>query len=329
MKSMARRSTIIVFPVLALAFSVGCAAAVSEDRPATSSAAPDTRAAGSTTSQVSKSAAGDPTALSVLAGIRIAREVKSGYQRTKFRHWTDADGDGCNTREEVLIAETSSPAQVSWPGCKVVAGDWYSWYDNVATSDPAELQIDHFVPLKEAWDSGADRWTSARRQQFANDLSDERALTAVSSGRNQSKGEKDPPQWMPPHAAAQCTYLSDWVAVKARWKLSMDESEYRFIEKRLKGQCAGTTLAPWGSGSRPVADGGSVPGTTATTVAGPGPATDPTEDTVKGALPTVKPGAFCTPKGARGTYNGSDYVCSTTRTTGEPYKDGRARWRAA
>jgi hypothetical protein len=47
------------------------------------------------------------------------------------------------------------------------------------------------------------------------------------------------------------------------------------------------------------------------------------------ALPTVKPGAFCSPKGAQGTYSGATYVCATTKTDGTPYSDGRARWRKA
>ena len=43
----------------------------------------------------------------------------------------------------------------------------------------------------------------------------------------------------------------------------------------------------------------------------------------------VKPGAFCSPVGATGTYNGRDYVCSTTDAEGKPYDNGRARWRRA
>lgn len=348
MGSMARRSALIVFPALALAFSASCASAVTEHAPdssaARTSAPASTRssAAAGSSSSVTKSAAApgsvspaatnaSTTALSVLAGIRIARETPAGYVRAKFRHWVDADGDGCNTREEVLVAESSSTAQVSWPGCKVIEGDWVSAYDGVAVTDPSNLDIDHFVPLKEAWDSGAGSWSSSKREQYANDLSDVRALVAVTASSNRSKGEKDPPQWMPTNQAVFCSYLSDWVAVKARWRMSMDESEYRFIEKRLKGQCAGQTIAPWGSSAPATAPtgSGSVPATTAAPAA-TSPATSPaTDDTVKGGLPSVHPGSFCTPKGAQGTYNGNIYVCSTTKTTGEPYKDGRARWRAA
>lgn len=326
-----RRSALLVFPTLSLVFSASCADAVTV-RPSASGPAEASVAAPAATpvmsATVAKGAVPAATALSLLSTIKVARETPAGYARAKFRHWTDEDGDGCNTREEVLIAESSSNAQVSYPGCKVLEGDWVSAYDGVSTSDPSGLDIDHFVPLKEAWDSGARSWSSAKREQFANDLSDARALVAVTASSNRSKGDKDPPQWMPPNTAVFCSYLSDWVAVKARWRLSMDQSEFGFVQKRLKGQCAGTETAAWGSGTgTQVPSPGSTNGTTMATTAPL--TTESPADTAKGSLPTVHPGSWCTPKGARGTYGGKTYVCSTTKTTGQPYSDGKARWRAA
>ncbi len=119
---------------------------------------------------------------------------RTGYKRELFPLWIDADHDGCNTREEVLIAESRSRAQVDPYGCKVVAGDWYSLYDGLTFTDPAELDIDHMVPLAEAWDSGASSWDTARRQAYANDLDHPQALRAVSAAANRSKGDLDPGQ---------------------------------------------------------------------------------------------------------------------------------------
>lgn len=327
-----RRPALLILPALALVVSASCADAATHPA-ATGPAAQSTQSAQTAqspaspaTSPVQSSVKGSVAdlALAVLATVRIARETPSGYQRTKFRHWVDADADTCNTREEVLIAESTSSAQVSYPGCKVVAGDWVSAYDGIAVTDPAELDIDHFVPLKEAWDSGAGSWTAAKRQQYANDLTDVRALVAVTASSNRSKGEKDPPQWMPPNSSVFCSYLSEWVAVKAHWRLSMDESEYRFIEKRLKGQCAGTQLAAWGSAAAgsPAGGTGTVPPVSTAPVTSDAPS-----ETAKGSLLTVTPGAYCAPKGAAGTHGGNSYVCSTTDSSGKPYSNGRARWR--
>jgi hypothetical protein len=94
-------------------------------------------------------------ALDVLAFISVANEHQSGYERERFGYPADQDGDGCDTRAEVLIRESSTRAQVDPIGCTVVAGDWYSPYDDRTWTDPAELEIDHVVALKEAHDSGA------------------------------------------------------------------------------------------------------------------------------------------------------------------------------
>jgi hypothetical protein len=331
--NMSRRlqRSLIVFPALAIVVTVGCVSS--------SGAAPSPEAKKTTTTLKKKkvvtttiakgSVAVNPTALSVLATITVQNEYKSGYSRPLFKHWIDANGNGCNTREEVLIAESRSKAQVDAYGCKVIEGDWFSPYDNVMHTNPSELDIDHMIPLKEAWDSGAWNWTAAQRQAFANDLSDARVLIAVTAGQNRSKSDKDPSNWIPPQKSYTCTYLSEWVAVKARWKLSMDQSEFGRIKNLLTASCASTTIAPWGTAPASSSKSATTPTTAATipavksaTTLAPVAIADPAE-----TLPTVSPGAFCTPRGARGTSSGRTYVCSATKTDGTPYSDGRARWR--
>ncbi|MEV6437223.1 HNH endonuclease family protein [Streptomyces anulatus] len=154
----------------------------------------------------------------------LAAESREGYERTKFKHWVDEDRDGCSTRAEVLIAESRVPATVE-PRCKVTAGQWYSYYDGVTLEAPGGLDIDHMVPLAEAWDSGASQWTAARREAYANDLSAERSLVAVTAKTNRSKSDQDPSTWLPPLADARCTYASDWVSTKLRWNLTVDQAE--------------------------------------------------------------------------------------------------------
>src|SRR5688500_19855525 len=85
-----------------------------------------------------------------VAGMTVATEVRTGYDRDLFPHWIDADGDRCNTRYEVLIAEATTAPSVS-SACALTGGRWYSWYDNATWTLPADLDIDHFIPLAEAW----------------------------------------------------------------------------------------------------------------------------------------------------------------------------------
>ncbi len=323
--------TLIVFPAIAMVVSVGCASVSGANSDVSAVAKKTTttvkkKKSTTTTTKAPKGSAGLPTALSVLATIPQANEHPSGYVRSLFKHWSDLDGDGCDTREEVLIAESISRAQVDAYGCKVIAGDWYSPYDNKHYSYPADVDIDHVVALKEAWDSGAWSWTPSQREQYANDLSDGRHLIAVKDSENQSKSDKDPSNWVPKNSAYLCTYLADWVAIKAHWKLNMDSSEWGRIKNLLAASCKSTTITAWGSksstGSSSAGGSGVAPASTVTTSA---PQTTSSVD--MGAVIGITPGSYCAPEGAHGSYNGRSYLCSTTNSSGVPYSNGRARWR--
>ncbi|MFI1416078.1 HNH endonuclease family protein [Streptomyces sp. NPDC020707] len=163
-----------------------------------------------------------------------ASESRDGYQRSSFKHWVDADRDTCNTRAEVLIAESRVEPTIE-AGCKVVAGEWYSYYDGVTLTAPGGLDIDHMVPLAEAWDSGASGWTAARREAYANDLDADRSLVAVTARTNRSKSDQDPADWQPPLADARCTYATDWVATKLRWQLTADDRERAALTELAAG----------------------------------------------------------------------------------------------
>ncbi|MEU5116649.1 HNH endonuclease family protein [Streptomyces longwoodensis] len=159
-----------------------------------------------------------------LAHIPVAGEDRTGYERSAFKHWVDADRDGCNTRAEVLKADAlTAPEQ--GPRYALSGGQWYSAYDDRYIQGPSGLDIDHLVPLAEAWDSGASAWSAAEREAYANDLGDDRALIAVSAASNRSKADQDPSTWLLPATGYRCQYATDWVADKTRWGLSIDTAE--------------------------------------------------------------------------------------------------------
>ncbi|CCK32961.1 putative secreted protein (plasmid) [Streptomyces davaonensis JCM 4913] len=178
---------------------------------------------------------GDTVVLPVrdaLAALPVATEDRTGYSRDKFRHWTDADRDGCSTRAEVLLEEAvTAPEQGA--GCLLTGGTWYSPYDDRYVEGPRGLDIDHMVPLAEAWDSGASAWTAKEREAYANDLGDGRALIAVTAASNRSKADQDPATWQPPADGYRCTYAITWVAVKTRWQHTIDPAEQAALAEIL------------------------------------------------------------------------------------------------
>lgn len=117
----------------------------------------------------------------------------------------------------------------------MAGASWFSAYDGATTTNPSLFDIDHMIPLAEAWASGAKRWNDDRRTGFANDLAYRPSLIAVSASSNRSKSDRDPAEWMPPRTSYRCTYLVHWVAVKYRWGLSVDQVEKRSIRNGLKG----------------------------------------------------------------------------------------------
>jgi hypothetical protein len=156
----------------------------------------------------------------------VAVERRRGYDRDKFRHWVDANADCQDTRDEVLDAESATETS----GCDIATGRWLSYYDGRVWTDASDVDIDHLVPLAEAWDSGGRRWNAGTRTRYANDLRDPRPLVAVTDDVNQSKSDQDPADWEP--ALHKCRYLREWVAVKIRWRLTVDRAEKRQLRDR-------------------------------------------------------------------------------------------------
>jgi hypothetical protein len=161
------------------------------------------------------------TARTYLASLTVAPENRTGYKRDLFKHWITISG-ACNTRETVLKRDGTNVVTNS--SCAATSGSWYSPYDGATWTAASDVDIDHVVPLAEAWDSGASGWTAAKRESFANDLTRPQLL-AVTDTVNQAKGDKDPAQWMPSRTAYHCTYVRAWVQVKYYYGLSVDSAE--------------------------------------------------------------------------------------------------------
>jgi len=176
----------------------------------------------------------DATFDQLVASLRVEPEFIGGYDRSLFPHWIDASGNGCNARQEVLIAESLTPVSVG-ARCSITGGTWYSHFDGLTFTESSKLDVDHFIPLAEAWRSGAHQWDRGTRTRFANDLGYSMSLIAVSASSNRSKGDRDVAGWMPPNRAFTCEYTYSWAKAKVRWDLAVDESELSALKRNWSG----------------------------------------------------------------------------------------------
>lgn len=152
----------------------------------------------------------------------------TGYSRDLFAHWITISGT-CNTRETVLERDGSGVSVGA--DCSPISGTWFSQYDGVTLTSSASVDIDHVVPLAEAWRSGANAWSASARRAFANDLTRPQ-LIAVSASSNRSKGDRDPATWKP-RASYRCTYSRMWIATKHAWSLRLQSAEKTALQGLL------------------------------------------------------------------------------------------------
>jgi len=265
------------------------------------------------------------TALAGLATLPVkGRAAKTGYSRAQFgQAWTDdvtvADGhNGCDTRNDILRRDlTNVVLKVGTHGCVVASGVLHDPYTKAVIvftrgSTSGVVQIDHVVALANAWQTGAQQLSLPVRTNLANDPLN---LLAVSGAANQQKGDADAASWLPPNKAFRCPYVAIQVAVKIRYHLWVTPAEHAAIA-RVLSTCPSQ---PMPSGGPPATTGP----TTAAPPAAPQPAS-PTPTTAPSAAPTVRPGAFCSPPGARGvTSAGTPMICKLD-STGQRYRWSRA-----
>ncbi|PNY24956.1 Uncharacterized protein TCAP_05107 [Tolypocladium capitatum] len=134
-------------------------------------------------------------------------------------------------RSEFVLKRDGENVEVS-AACAIQSGTWKSPYDGVSVTSSRDLDIDHFVPLKNAWISGASSWTTEQRKGYANDITRPQ-LWAVSQHANRAKGDSSPDLWKPPLTSFYCTYAESWVEVKSFYKLTITDAEKNALSSML------------------------------------------------------------------------------------------------
>lgn len=184
------------------------------------------------------------SALAALADIDVkGRAARTGYDRDEFGPaWKDVDRNGCDTRNDILDRDlTDVTYRPKTHRCVVLSGVLKDKYTGrtiqFRKAKASEVQIDHVVPLENAWVTGAFRWSETKRTQLANDPLN---LLAVDGKTNSSKGSGDAATWLP-RKAYRCAYVARQVAVKKKYDAWMTRAEHDAIRDILKG-CPGQKL---------------------------------------------------------------------------------------
>ncbi|AXK37610.1 HNH endonuclease [Streptomyces armeniacus] len=219
--------------VAAVLLSGGCGEGTGKGAADTADPEPPAGSSAPATSAPQSPGAGPGDAGKLLDGLTVRKPGSmDGYSRDRFPHWSEQQGN-CDTREAVLKRDGEDVRTDR--SCKAVSGSWRSPYDGETWTEASDVDIDHMVPLAEAWRSGARTWSDDRREALANDM-DRPQLLAVTDNVNQSKGDSPPDDWKPELKSYWCTYAQNWVAVKHHYELSVTTEEKSALREML-GRC--------------------------------------------------------------------------------------------
>jgi hypothetical protein len=165
------------------------------------------------------------SAIEALATLAVkGRAPKTGYARSEFgQTWADVDRNGCDTRNDMLKRDlTEIVYKEKTRNCVVLSGILQDRYSGETINfvrgniTSMEVQIDHVVALSNSWQTGAFKLTPVQRTALANDPMN---LFAVKGRLNSQKGDGDAATWLPPLKKFRCAYVSQQIAVKAKYAL--------------------------------------------------------------------------------------------------------------
>ena len=168
------------------------------------------------------------------------RAPKTGYTRDEFGPaWADTDRNGCDTRNDILARDlTNETFKPGTNNCVVLTGTLADKYTGITITftrgqdTSSDVQIDHIVPLSDAWQKGAQQLNADQRKELANDPLN---LMAADGPTNGAKGDKDAATWLPPNKAFRCEYVARQTAVKAKYRLWVTQAEHDAITWILEG----------------------------------------------------------------------------------------------
>ncbi|WP_413557214.1 DUF1524 domain-containing protein [Bdellovibrio sp. HCB209] len=157
-------------------------------------------------------------------------------RKLHFGRWiNDPTDETCmNTRAKVLVRDSKSDVTYrNGKFCVVEDGKWDDPYTNEEFSSSRHIQIDHMVPLKNAYMSGAFAWDYKTRCLYANYMGMKEHLVSAEAHQNMSKGDSGPEGYLPPYEPGRCQYIRNWLAIKMIWRLNVNPEEAQAMNDNI------------------------------------------------------------------------------------------------
>lgn len=174
--------------------------------------------------------------------LQITDQARVGYDRDQFgAAWADVDGNGCDTRNDILLRDlTDVSMSLDDPTCTVASGTLSDPYTGTTIdftrgkTTSSAIQIDHVIPLAMAWTGGASDWSAEEREAFANDPNN---LVATDGPTNSAKSDQGPGEWMPGNESYHCTYVAHVTALATEYDIAITQADQDAIVE-IAGTCA-------------------------------------------------------------------------------------------
>jgi hypothetical protein len=152
--------------------------------------------------------------------------------------------DKCNIRD-TMLRESSEIEVPPNENCTVDYGKWLDPYSGQTfEGDPSggadgtanDLDIDHIIPLKYVNNHGGSNWSNDQKKEYGNSVQAMNNGLYVVSGAsaNRKKGDQGPAEWMPSNADYQCTYATKWRDIALSWHISLDPTDYDYLNQKLE-----------------------------------------------------------------------------------------------
>lgn len=179
----------------------------------------------------------------------VELDTKTKYKRVEQfgEAWKDVNGNGCDTRNDILKRDLRDVTTAGRNNCRVTSGVFDDPYTGktihfkYGKDTSSEVQIDHVVALHDAWMTGAQKLTQQEREALANDPDN---LLAVDGPENQRKGDGlclnksgCTGMYLPPNEEYRCEYAAKFTEVKSKYNLGLTEGQKETLVPLLE-QCA-------------------------------------------------------------------------------------------